>query len=352
MKPDIERSFARFSVLPILIIFTMLSFAPGPVSASKWEFDIGLKCTYDDNVLNYSEADLDLFDSIGAAPGGRFGIESKDDFIFSPSFRMIYKSELLGHTFQAGFNSVYNFNIKNDKRRYYSGGIWAREYLRKGTYIQASINYLPDYYYRNLQTYDGDYKEAEFAKIGADLTLYSILMKKITGKAYLGYERKNFNDSFNERDLHIYCFGFELGYRFTNANRLIGGYEFTAAKSRGRNSEAYRRDTSYDMFSFWGGARLTAHGLSGKRLLVSPKLGYRLALYQTEKLTQEDRFRFGREDTRLRAGLDLRQTLNHRTELLIGAGISSNESDLPASDAKRFLDYSSFTINIGFDYSF
>jgi len=320
--------------------------------AGDWEYEIGLKCTYDDNILNYSDADLDLYDSIGSTPAGKFGIDSKDDFIFSPSFGIKYKSRLLGHTFQAGFSSIYNFNVKNDLCRYFSGTIWVREYLRKGTYLQAGLKYIPEYHYRNLLAYDGAYREAEFSKLGADLTLYSVLAKRIAGRAYLGHERKDFGRFFDERDLKTYRFGFELNYRFSGRGRAVGGYEFSISKSEGRGSEAYRRDTSYDMFSFWGGLRFAADGISGKRLLVSPRLGYRLALYQTAKMTWEDRFRFGRKDTRLRASLDLRQTISNRFDVLLGAAVNSNDADLPAKDVKRFLDYSSFTINIGFDYSF
>ncbi len=352
MRPKIDRRIQPIPVLSFLIISMALCPAVDLARAGGWEYEVGLKCTYDNNILNYSDADIDLYDSIGSTTGGQFGIESKDDFIFSPSLGIKYKSSLLGHTFQTGFVSIYNFNVKNDLCRYYSGTIWVREYLRKGAYLQAKLKYIPEYYYRNLQAYDAAYREAVFSKLGADLTLNLDLAKKIASKAYLAYEQKDFSRFFDERDLKTYRFGIELIYRFSGRLRAVGGYEFSISKSEGRNSEVYRRDTSYDQFSFWGGTRLAMDGISGKRLLISPRLGYRHALYQTAKLTWEDRFRFGRKDTRLRASLDLRQTLGDRIDLLFGAAVSSNEADLPANDVKRFLDYTSFTINIGFDYSF
>lgn len=339
-------------LLPIFLVIVISVFAAQNLSATPWEFTFGLRGIYDDNLLNYSDADLDLFDSLGSVSGGQFGIESKDDFIFNPSLDIKYKSKLFGHSFHAGLSPNYYFNIKNEKRRYFSGTIWAREYLRKGVYIQAGIDYLPHFYYRNLLAYDGFYHEANFQKIGASLLLNVTLKKRHTLTPYFKYEYKNFTDRFDERDSRAFRFGIDAAYALSRRLSALGGYEFAISRSRGRNNDDYRRDTSFDLFSFTGGIRITTSGISARPLTITPRLSYRIALYQTDKLTAEDRFRFGRKDVRLNASLFVRQRMGSRTSLVMGLSWLSNDADLPAADAKKYLDFTSFRVNIGFDYSF
>jgi len=185
-----------FSAL-ILIIITS---APVITEANSFNYSLSFKTIYDDNILNYSDADLDQMDDSSATPN-KFGIESKDDYIFSPELEMIYKTRLGGHSTHFGLKGTYYYYKENDIKRYYKIKLFIRRYINKNVFVQSSASYLPDYYYRNSYSSTEGYQEARFDKITFDIKLSAKLLKKISGNLYYIYSRKDFIPLFDERDI-------------------------------------------------------------------------------------------------------------------------------------------------------
>jgi hypothetical protein len=347
----------EFRTCIIVAIFSLGIFlftAPGYAYAKNqsWDFNFGLGAGYDDNVLNYSDADLDQFDSTTLDSSGQFGIESKDDFILSPHAEIVYKTKAINHALHIGLDAGYNIFTKNDVKNYGNFGLWFREYLRKEAYLQLSAAYIPDYYYRNLFINSGEYAKAKYDKIGLGAKLITTIVKGITGSISYRYENRNFNDLFNERDLKSNNFNAELIYQPKHFYKIWGGYEFTIAHSPGRDNTLDRRDVSYDSFLFWLGSRLYFKGLSEKKMNVGAVVSYKNTLFQTDKLTEQDRYRFGRKDNRWSVTISANHDLNKRASIGFLVNRVDNSADLPATDLKPYLDFGSTSAKIVFDYSF
>jgi hypothetical protein len=351
--PNRRESRLLFAVA-LMAAGVFLFLAPDQALArnQSWDFNFGLGAGYDDNVLNYSDADIDQFDSTTSDSSSKFGIESKDDFIISPKTEIVYKTAALKHDLHIGLDAGYNLFTKNDLKNYGSLGLWFREYFRKDTYFQISASYIPDYYYRNLFSDSGGYAEAKYDKLGLGAKLLTPIYKGLSGSVSYRYENRNFNDLFNERDLKSNNFNVELVYQPKRSYKIWGGYEYTIARSAGRDNELYRRDASYDAFLFWFGSRLYFKGLDNKKMNVGASLSYKNLLFQTDKLTSEDRYRFGRKDNRWSITIGANHDLNKHASVGIQINRVDNTADLPAADLKPYLDFGSTLAKIVFDYSF
>lgn len=333
-----------------LVLCTMVSV---PLYAKNaWAYNFNLGAGYDDNVLNYSDADLDLFDSTAADSSGKFGIDSKDDFIISPKAEITYKTKMFKHSFHIGLDAGYNIFTKNDVKNYGSLGVWFKEYLRKGTYLQVFSSYIPDYYYRNLYATGIGYRKAHYGKLGFGAKLLASIYQSLDGSVAYRYDNRDFNSTFDERDLKASNFNFELIFRPDKSYKLWGGYEFTLARGAGCDNIIDRRDVSYDSFLFWFGSRIYLTGLHKKAMNLGAMVSYRNTLFQTNKLTQEDRYRFGRKDNRWSVTLSANHDLSKKSSVGLQVNRIDNNADLPASDLKPYLDFGSTSAKIIFDYSF
>jgi hypothetical protein len=336
------------------LIISTIAFIPNMAAAknSAWNFNLGLGIGYDNNILKYSDADLDEFDTTTVDSTGEFGIKSKDDFIFSPRADIGFKSKLFRHTFQAGLGAGYFIYAKNDIKNYANLRIWVRQFIRKATYLQMSSTYIPQYYYRNLYATGVGYRKAKFNKNTFELMLAAPIYKILEGSFTYRYENKDFNQEFNERDLKANNFAVELTAQPNHFYKVWGGYEYTIAKGAGRNNPNDRRDTSYDSFLFWLGSRFYLNGLKNREMRLGATISYKDILFQTDKLTTEDRYRFGRQDNRWSITLNASQDITTRFSIGLVFNSLINRSDLPAKDLKPLLDFSSMSGKIVFDYSF
>jgi hypothetical protein len=344
-----------FAVIPAVFWITISAMIlPETTYAKKpsWDFHFNLGAAYDNNILNYSDADLDQFDTTATDSAGKFGIESKDDFIFSPRADIGLKAKFLNHTFQAGCGAGYYIYAKNDAKNYASANIWMRQFLRKATYLELAGSYLPDYYYRNLYATGAGFRKARFSKLGFEVKLAFPIHKSLRGSLIYNYYNKDFNTYFDERDLKAHTFGFDLSFRPVRLYRIWGGYEYAIARSAGRDNPNDRRDTSYDMFLIRLGSQLYLTGLENRELRVGASITFKDILFQTDKLTAEDRYRFGRQDNRWSITLNAAQDITKKLAVGFVLNRLINKANLDAKELKPYLDFSSTSAKIVFDYSF
>jgi hypothetical protein len=222
-------------------------------------FDVKLDVTYDDNVINYSDDDLDLYS--GDPDSSKFAIDSEDDFVFIPEIRIRLKGNFIkGHTAWLQPSFRYYYYARNDIRRYARLGIIGRHYVGPGLYGEIEYAYLPDYYYRNQYYVDesgaGSYIEANFSKhylkfeIGKDLTS--------TFKADVSYRYRNktFNEEFSERDLTTNGIRVDGIWRATRRFKFWGYYGLERATAKGADIEDLNvKDVSYDAWDVTLGVR-------------------------------------------------------------------------------------------------
>jgi hypothetical protein len=293
--------------------------------------DAGLSITYDDNIINYSDADLDLFDS--SATQGRFSIKSKDDWIFIPRINPRFTGKFLGgHPVWIDLGFGYYAYASNDVRRYSRVSLSARQYLSPRLYGEISYVLIPRYYYRNYQVGTDDigaaiYAEAKFAKhmvaaeAGYDIT------KRLSATAAYKFQHKSFNSEFNFRDLNGH--GFELGGAWRPANPIgfSATYGFERASASGADMADTVLDVSYDSWNIVFGARHYMSILSATRPELFGSFEIRNIKYQNDRYPQI--FYFGREDFNYyaKAGISVRVPFQARGT--IEYGFVQKKANLP-----------------------
>lgn len=339
----------RFIFICLTIpIFFYLTAEAG--AKSKFDLEAELQTIYDDNVINYSDADLDQFDD-PEAPDNKFAIKSKDDFIVNPEITLIYKTRLWNHSFHLGFKTDYYYYSENDVKRHWRFETYFRRYFKKGTYFKGSVSYLPDYYYRNSYISGEGYREAEFDKITLEGKFVYQLFKTTLVSLTYSYSNKDFTVAFDERDIFEHEIGGALVYRPIKLWKGWLGYAYTHAVGAGADNDEYSRDTSFDQNQFTVGNRLYLRGLANKGFQIAGKLTYKFVQYQTTKITSEDRYRLGREDTRLYLYAMVKHYIARGVSLEAIYKNYSKNVEIPADDLKELLESSSNSIYFIINYS-
>lgn len=261
----------------------------------KFFFEGRLDVTYDDNVINYSDADLELFKS-GRKPS-KFAIEKKDDIIFAPATEFgLTTRRLTGRSTTLSAYIRFKVYGANDIKDYeYYRLKLEQDIIRKlSAYIQTA--YIPDYYYRNQWDTDVDrYYEADFSKFflytGLDFDIFPHL--RLSGD--YKYDYKDFNERFDNLDAGTHSFEILAVERFNYY--LKSWFEFRAGYKRaeGRNDpDPEKKDVSYDQKGFTAGCRLYLSRYIGIPTQIAARFSYDRYFYQTSK--RNDQYRFGRKD--------------------------------------------------------
>lgn len=322
-----------------------------PKSQQVLFFEASLETKYDDNIINYSDDDLDLYD-INARPD-KFAIESKDDWIIIPRIEGRIKGNFIGgHTgwFEVNFTD-YHY-ARNEVRRFQRYGASARQYFMKGAYGEVEYYYIPDYYYRN-QYYQatGSYIEASFAKHFLKLEAGYDIRSNLKADLSYRYQRKSFNSEVSERNLNIHQARFDAVWRATRVQKIWVYYDLERAVAAGKddpNPEA--RDVSYDAWDITLGTRLYSRLFGKLRPEVVSHLQFREIKFQTVKY--QDIYRFGRKDRNIVFVVGTSWNLPYRLRFNVDYTYKQKRTDLPVPSVESLLDYNSnivsFELNRGF----
>lgn len=269
---------------------------PKPAAEKMFYLDLGLNLAYDDNVINYSDSDLELFSSDSQA--GKFAIESKDDWIITPKIHPRLETKFIGGrkaTLEGGFD--FNAFMQNDVKNYSRLSLRGRQYISKKFYGQVSYYYIPDYYYRNYTTISGDtssYAEAKFSKHSLGIEIGSEIIRDLTGSVQYIYQHKSFNDEFNFRNSNLHGVDIEAIYRLKLPFRVWAIYGFETSKAKGADMAESYIDASYDAWDITFGGRYFSSILPKYKPEIYASFQNRIIKYQTDRLN--DVFRLGRED--------------------------------------------------------
>ncbi|KPJ48413.1 MAG: hypothetical protein AMJ41_04935, partial [candidate division Zixibacteria bacterium DG_27] len=101
-----------------LVTFLALFSHASPGSKRFWSLQAEVDLSYDDNIINYSDFDLDLFESGGREQ--KFAIESKSDFITAPKFTLQLNPRILKrYASELSFTYRYKIYSKNSVKNYH-----------------------------------------------------------------------------------------------------------------------------------------------------------------------------------------------------------------------------------------
>ncbi len=309
--------------------------------------DIGL--AYDDNVINYSEADLGLIGD--STKAGKFAIKSKNDWITTIKIQPQIKSKLLfGRTAWVDASFEYFFYFRNDVRRYSKLSISGRQYVIPGGYVDLTYAYVPNYYYRNYLK-NSIWMQAKFKKHYIKLeTGYQVTKELKADLAYI-FQNRIFNSEFTERNTKSNLVTAGIDYLFTKQFKASIIYDFESAIANGANNpDPNVIDVSYDAWDISLGLRHYSPLFGHTNPEVYGVFQYRKIKFQSIKV--RDEFRFGRNDNnyQFRLGASAQLFYGVRTGLEYKA--QKKRADMFFSSREPEINYNSNTISIDFSRTF
>jgi len=319
-------------------------------SSKQFSLLVNLKTTFDDNIINYSDDDLDLYS--GGDNQSKFAIESKDDWIMNLGIRPRLKGNFIGHTawLQAKFD--YFYYAKNDIKRYWKIGTLARQYLFKSAYIELEYSYIPDYYYRNQYIQDLDsYVEASFSKNYLKTEIGYNLLKSLKADISYRYSAKTFNEEVSERNLVSHKIRTDLIWTPSKIVKYWLNYGFEDANADGADIEDLEvKDVSYDAADLTFGIRYYTKKPKSIKPEYVASFQFRKIRYQTDKYT--DIYRAGREDNNIQLRFGTVWSMPYKLNLNIDYYYQMKRTDTPLADVENLLDYNSNSISLNFTRSF
>ncbi|MEP7027138.1 MAG: hypothetical protein ABI960_00955 [Candidatus Eisenbacteria bacterium] len=217
-----------------------------PAAGQSLELSVGLMPFYDDNVLEYSDNQIAEIES-GLHPD-RYSIRSRDDLVVQPELGLVYRVDQGGGRRRiVRLRGIGRFNDKNATADDHALSAGWRESFQGGRTFAASYYTLPDYYLRQL--YDEDavvpfpglskYRRAGFALKIPSVEYAQRLSHAVRAALDYQYERRNYNDDFNERDSGTHQVEAELALdRLRHRGRIavLGGYR--TSKARGSDGDS------------------------------------------------------------------------------------------------------------------
>jgi len=316
-------------------------------TSSAFTITANFKTTYDDNIINYSDDDLDLY--VGGDNQSKFAIESKDDWVFNIGLRPRLKGKFIGnHTAWLQMKFDYFYYAKNDVKRFWKIGTSARHYLFKSAYIDLEYSYIPDYYYRNQYVQDLDsYIEASFSKNYLKSEIGYNIFSSLKVDVSYRYSAKTFNDEVSERNLVSHKIRTDLIWTPSKKVKYWVNYGFEDADADGADIDDLDvKDVSYDAGDFTFGLRYYTSKPKSLKPEYVGSFQYRKIRYQTNKYT--DIYRAGREDDNIQLRFGTVWKMPYKLRLAIDYYYQMKRADTPLADVENLLDYNSNSISLNF----
>jgi len=285
---------------------------PGLAAPAKTSLTmtLGLGSTYDNNFLEYSDPALRDFES-GAHPD-RYSIETRDDLVWGPSLGLGWeRREAHGRRHALRVHAEGDFHQRNGTADMHSAGISWRESFRSDRRLTVSWFTIPRFYFRQVLDEDATpaysglsrYRRAEFSLDIASLAWEQRLSRGPLIAAEYQFERRNYNDTFDERDSKLHQGDVAVRWDRLPHRTSIGAHgAYRASVARAEDGDETPGVAPDDADVSYHGMSL---GTSGRWELarhrpwrVTADAAYELETRGYDSDRPADRFHFDRNDTR------------------------------------------------------
>ena len=323
-------------------------------------FKIAYSSAYDDNILKYSQRDLDRFEKNTEVYPSE--ITTTDDWINTFRFR-IYKDFKLGQKLR--LRPYYSFRISlnatNEVRNLQSHFFLARLSYRYRYYLYLQYSYMPGYYLRIYKDRDLDqYHSCDFDFYEPSVKLrWRFKPFNLEGK--IGQEYVYYNKYFTEYDSEVDFWGLEGQFEFPFDLAISAGYEFKVGNNVGFKQEnmftstAPAEDTEYgdssyeeDIYSFSASYPLPIS--SDWNWVVGLEYHRRMRYYQSELSLSDDPFHVGRIDQRELITSSIGFTLSPDLEVEMNFTYDERKTESPEAIVSSIKNFIHRTIELTLTY--
>jgi len=281
------------------------------------ELGLGVSSLYDDNLLQYSDEQLRLFQS-GLKPD-RFSISSSDDLLMGPYGSLTWLNKMGGRRSRGlRLKWIGEFHKKNgtaDSRSY--SATWNEAFSRDRRLTLYGY-WLPGFYLRQLSDEDAilaypglsRYRRADFNLGIGSVAWRQGIGAKIRGNIGYQYEHRSYNPHFVERTSRTHQA--ELGLEIVRLPRhgkaeCYGGYRSSDAKAADSDSTGDDADVSYHGVIAGLGWRMDLACIGTSKIGISLRLDLATRAYDSKFPT--DKYHYKRDDTLSAADASVRWAL-------------------------------------------
>lgn len=309
---------SRAALIVVVLLATGLAARSHAAKDQSVTLTAGLGTTYDNNILEYSDAQLNDFES--GAHADRYSLESRDDLVLSPSLGLGWELDSGGGRRHAlrlrGEGDFHDRNGTADMRSVSAG--WRESFHREGRFALGYYG-IPHYYVRQLFAEDvipafsglSRYRRAEF---GLHVASASWSQRVARGTQLAGeyqFERRDYTRDFDERDSNLHQGQLTLGWTRLprrSSVSLLGAWRSSTARAKDSDEQPGVTpddvDVSYTGYSLGGNGQMEL-GRRG-RWRWGGDLGYVFESRHYGSDRPADRYHNGRRDSRHTVELGLR----------------------------------------------
>jgi hypothetical protein len=280
----------------------------GAVRGHSLDLALGLTSLYDNNILQYSNAQISLFES-GLEPE-RFSLQTRDDGVYSPYSVLDWDWDRgRGRHHELRFRWSGSFHQENstaDNRQWSAS--WRESFRRIGR-LSLTWYSLQDYYLRQLHDEDARPVYAGLTRhrrAELDLHIGSVAWQvPVKRSARLGleyqYEKRRYNPDFRERDSQVHQGQADLEWRRLPRRGnfdVLAGYRHSHA--RGEDGDEISGATPDDIDTSYHGFLAGVNGgfelWRGGRGRLGADLAYGLETRKFDSTRPLDKFHYKRDD--------------------------------------------------------
>jgi hypothetical protein len=216
--------------------------------------EVGLSTTYDDNILKYSEKYLSRF--LNRQDEGRFHINTYDDLVFRPTFKVSARKRIFGKL-RSEFDFRFNHTqyIMNTIKNWDFFLISYRQYLPNRRNFRLSYSYIPNFYIRHFRDDDWanvigyipeTFKPMSFSKQNYGFWFHNTFFKNTGLRLTFDYSKYYYNTNYIEYDSDDLSYGLTLFQPLGKQVRLQLKHSFTYSFVKGYDMPGETRETSDD----------------------------------------------------------------------------------------------------------
>jgi hypothetical protein len=280
----------------------------------RWEAELDLGVSYDDNILKYSEKYLTRF--INNEDEGRFHINTYDDAIIFTSAALSSTIKIFGKQ-----NSVFNAEVSrrtyvvNSVKNWNYFTLGYRQYITKKLSFKFLYSYIPEFYVRHfrdeqwIEVYGynpNTFTPYVFSKDNYGFYVQNTFFKNTRVKFALYYAPYYHNKHYTEYDSKNWTYSFQLYQRIVKNFRLDLRYEYLTSDAKGYDESIETPETTqgpdatYVEDRYSAGFLWTLPKVKKFRHSFDAEALYFIRYYSSPHPWQIDRLHAGRVDKNLR----------------------------------------------------
>ena len=335
----------------LLLILIMLSLVLCQAKGLNFESEFDFDLSYDNNILNLSEADQDQFENNDKPE--KYQIESLDDLIMGFRYKLKAKHYWLGgHTQVLDVGIAYKKYLTNEVRDNITISTGVEQYFSSKLSANILYSYTPEIYLRQYHSVlDDEYHEFVYAKNGLRAELVWKMFSKLSLKYRFEYSQLYYNEWFTEYDTGVLTNNLYLNWNITK--RLSTEFRYGRRSSDADADAAFSNPAEIEVIkdaSYEG--NIYSINLKCRKFIsnFTLNLGYSLNEKFFDSEFEKDIYHEERDDYTHAASASVLIPLAKGLKMVVHANYEERDTRSPYASVINDKEYKTWKSGISFSY--